>query len=478
MLTNNRKPRAKELQPNNNISFPIGTVLAVNKYYQKLDLETIFSKFKSSGIDINTLVQLLIAYKLTENLSISKAGTWVNRKPILDLFHLTPFNEKTLYRTLELIGENMEEIIFRIQDSLIKRYDFEHTDINMDWTSLILYGDKANLGRYGYSRDHRPDKKQITIGVAEIREPVHIPIGLTVQKGNVPDTTHFIETYNQVNEIVDPGSMFIFDKGGHSKDNIDMILADKMKYLTAKKLNKSDDIVIKEFSLSKAELIDAESGVYGIKIPYPSRINYFYFSKKLKHEQILSRQRKALRMYEQARAIQDSIENNRGLPRRYRINNVLVDIEYSFQTKLDELSEEEALRLLNKVSINGREGFFCLVSSENLTLQEALGTYRKKDSIEKIMNSLKNEIEIKPLRVWKDESINGALLIGFLALLFISLMRYEHVEIQKTSTKFIKISLMNLTVTVEYRQGRERNRIYSNFDPINRVILHRNYAKT
>ena len=69
MLTNNHKPRAKELQPNNNISFPIGTVLAVGKYYQKLDLETIFSKFKGRGIDINKLLQLLIAYKLTENLS-------------------------------------------------------------------------------------------------------------------------------------------------------------------------------------------------------------------------------------------------------------------------------------------------------------------------------------------------------------------------------------------------------------------------
>ena len=223
------KQRAIELEPNNNISFPIGTVLAVGKYYQKLELKTVFSKFKVNGIDINILVQLLIAYKLTENLSISKAGIWVNRKPILDLYHLKPFNEKTLYRTLELIGENKEEIIFRIQEILMKIYDFEHTDINLDWTSLILYGVKANLGRYGYSRDHRPDKKQITIGVAEIREPVHVPFGLTVQKGNVPDTTHFVETYNQVKGIVDPGSMFIFDKGGHSKNNTDMILADKMK---------------------------------------------------------------------------------------------------------------------------------------------------------------------------------------------------------------------------------------------------------
>jgi len=54
------------------------------------------------------------------------------------------------------------------------------------------------------------------------------------------------------------GSLIIFDKGAHSKDNLDLILADKMKYLTAKKLNASDDKRIKEFDKSKAELVDAE----------------------------------------------------------------------------------------------------------------------------------------------------------------------------------------------------------------------------
>ncbi len=38
--------------------------------------------------------------------------------------------------------------------------------------------------------------------------------------------------------------------------------------------------------------------------------------------------------------------------------------------------------------------FFCLKSNRNLTLEDALITYRKKDSIEKIFHSLKNEIQI------------------------------------------------------------------------------------
>jgi len=110
------------------------------------------------------------------------------------------------------------------------------------------------------------------------------------------------------------------------------------------------------------------------------------------------------------------------------------------------ISEEEAIKLLEEQVITGHEGFFCLKSSKNLTLKEALVTYRKKDSIEKIFYSLKNEIEIKPLRVWSDASIYGVILVGFIAQLFISLMRYEFDELKHKSTKFIKKSLLNLTV--------------------------------
>ena len=54
-------------------------------------------------------------------------------------------------------------------------------------------------------------------------------------------------------------------------------------------------------------------------------------------------------------------------------------MNYSIQTTLMELSEDDVVRLLEEKFITGREGFFCLKSSKNLTLPEALLTYRKKD---------------------------------------------------------------------------------------------------
>jgi transposase len=472
------KPRTHEITPNENICFPIGTILAVDQLYNILGFPTVFIKHKKSGIDINNLLKALVSYKLTDNFSISKAHDWINRDEVLDIFNLPKFSERTLYRVLETLGNNRETIISDIQDRLFERYDFEHTNINMDWTSIVLHGDKSALGKYGYSRDHRPDKKQITLGISELADPINVPIGITVEKGNLNDQKHFRKTYQQVRGRLKQQSLVVFDKGAHSIENTALIRADEMHYLTARKLNTSDDKKIATFWDLSIEAVDEKDGIYGLKTIKPSSTNYMYFSKKLQKEQLDSKARKVMRQLQEARAIQDSIDRNKKLPKRFRINNVLVDVKYSLQTKLMELDEQDAIKLLEEKLITGREGFFCLKSSENLTLKEALQTYRKKDSIEKIINSLKNEIEIKPLRVWTDASIYGAIIIGFIAQLFISLMRYEFNELKHKSTKFIKNSLLNLTVTVDFKGNRSKKYIYANFDSINSLILRQKWVKS
>jgi transposase len=155
------KLRTKEVEPNENISFPIGTIYLVDKLYEVLQLSEVFGKHKTRGVDINNLLRALVSYKLTDNFSIKRSHEWINRPDVLEEFSLSSFSERTLYRVLEILGAHREEIISDIQDVLFSMYDFEHTNINMDWTSIVLHGTEARLGKYGYSRDHRPDKNRL-----------------------------------------------------------------------------------------------------------------------------------------------------------------------------------------------------------------------------------------------------------------------------------------------------------------------------
>lgn len=477
-MTKQTTLRPIELESNDNISFPIGTAMAVKKYGKKLDFEHIFSKFKKRGIELHHLIEALITYRLTENESICRGSDWINRPHVLEEFNLKGFEERTLFRALETAGENHEMIILLLQKNIFSQYQFPHTDINMDWTSFVLWGSKAELGKYGYSRGHRPDKKQITVGISQLRAPMNIPIGLTVQSGNVNDQAHFKSTFQQVCPALKENSRIVFDKGGQSKDNLNLVLAHKMKYLSAKKLNLSDDKRIKTFIPSIGNCVDLEGKIYGEIIEYPSRTDFFFFSEQLRSDQIEAKLRLAERKLAEAKEIQAALTKGKSLPKRFLLNNPLVKVSYTYQTRLLELSDEQARKLAQVATITGREGFFCLISNEKLTLKQALEIYRMKDSIEKIFQSLKNDIDIKPLRVWTTKSLYGAILIGFLAQLVISLIRYDHKELHQVAPKFIKISLMNLTVTIEIEKIPQERRIFSNFDGINRLICCQNRGIT
>lgn len=69
---------------------------------------------------------------------------------------------------------------------------------------------------------------QITVGISELADPINIPIGVTVNKGNVLDLDHFSDIYNQVKKRLRKGSLIIFDKGANTKDNLKIIQNAKM----------------------------------------------------------------------------------------------------------------------------------------------------------------------------------------------------------------------------------------------------------
>jgi len=153
-MTNQTKLRTYTIRPTDNISFPIGTILSVKGYSRKLGFDMLLGKHKQKGISLARLTEALISYRLTENHSITKASDWINRPELLSEFSIKGFEQRTFFRVLEILGQNREEILFGIRNVLFEIFSFDHTNTNFDWTSIVLHGEKAPLGAYGYSRDH------------------------------------------------------------------------------------------------------------------------------------------------------------------------------------------------------------------------------------------------------------------------------------------------------------------------------------
>ena len=69
-----------------------------------------------------------------------------------------------------------------------------------------------------------------------------------------------------------------------------------------------------------------------------------------------------------------------------------------------------------------RMGKMILLSSADIPWDEALSLYRERDAIEKIFDELKNELDMMPLRVRKNETMKGLTLIYFVSMILRSLL--------------------------------------------------------
>ena len=101
-----------------------------------------------------------------------------------------------------------------------------------DFSSSYFEGKNAEFAAHGYSRDHRPDKKQVTWGISTAISG--IPTALTIQRGSVQDKTHMREMLRVCMKILNKGSLLMFDCGANTPKIKDTIVENCLHYLTLK----------------------------------------------------------------------------------------------------------------------------------------------------------------------------------------------------------------------------------------------------
>jgi len=287
-------------------------MLMVDDLYDRLGLSSVIRPMKAKGVDLDALTRALLAYKLGDNHSILRAGEWLNSPAVLEQYQLKKFDQRALYRAVELLGQHRDRIMEALQDAMLRLLDLPNTDVLLDWTSVVVWGRQASLAKRGYSRDGRLEERQVTIGVAQLAPPLNLPIALTVQADNMNDCTHFQHTYAQARRVLCDDSLVIFDNGAASLENFRKIELDGNDYLTRMELTSSTDKIYAAFGGDGWLLADEETCTFVKARVFPHSVNYYFRSGKLEMDHNASLRRRAERDLGDAKAIQQSIENNKG----------------------------------------------------------------------------------------------------------------------------------------------------------------------
>lgn len=159
---------------------------------------------------------------------------WYGSTALADLLGVPEdkINTDRLYRCLDQLIPHKDNLEKHLKERFGELFEINYDIILYDLTSTYFEGSASGnpQAKRGYSRDHRPDCKQVCIALIVSEEG--FPFAYEVFDGNTVDVTTFKEIINIVEKKYGKARrIWIFDRGIVSEDNLKILRDKKAQYL-------------------------------------------------------------------------------------------------------------------------------------------------------------------------------------------------------------------------------------------------------
>lgn len=363
-------------------------------------------------------------------------------------------------------------IVSFLGDVLKKRYGVGTDTVFMDRASMYFEASQKGIVRVGYSRDHRPDRPQATVG-SSMDEGPGMPMGLTADPGNILDVTHFDDAFRQIMPLLPKDAMIVFDNGAYSKDNAKMLDSNGFGLVTRLQLNTAGCRSVKAHV---GDSISIDDDVSYLKTEGNlGRTGHIFRNSRPRSDVLYRCYRKAERDWDEMRTIRKDIDSGMRPRKKYRNSNCFVDTRLSYMFPLMGRTGEEAVDMAVKGMMAGRGGLFVLVSNRPLTAREILDRYRDRNDIETMFRDLKHGMDRRPAGCTSEDAMRGRVPISFPALFRMSMIRFPYPEFRSETAESVSEKLSSPSLTVLVGDGKQKKRVFSNFGCIIRRLW---YGKT
>ena len=162
---------------------------------------------------------------------------WMRRTALGDILEtdFSRLNDKALYRNLDRLHPNRERIEAALAEREKTLFNLDDTLYLYDLTSTYFEGEAQSnpQAKRGYSRDKRPDCKQVLVGLVLDRDG--FPKAHEVFEGNRQDRTTVGEMLDSLEKRTGPkpGSTVVVDRGMAYEEDLAAIRAHGHHYIVA-----------------------------------------------------------------------------------------------------------------------------------------------------------------------------------------------------------------------------------------------------
>lgn len=178
----------RELEVERSLTF--GGSYLLDRLWRRLELDQALGRLlaeRSFGHDLERVLFALVANRALDPRSKLAVERWVGRRAAIEGLDEVPV--QALYRAMDFLaehGEAVQRAVFFSAASLLNlEVDLLFFDTTSTYVEIEEPDDEDGLRRYGHSKDHRPDRPQVVVGLAVTRGG--LPVRCWVLPGNASD---------------------------------------------------------------------------------------------------------------------------------------------------------------------------------------------------------------------------------------------------------------------------------------------------
>jgi transposase len=220
-----------------------GPVHVGYQFWQRLGLDRILRDCKLSPA-VCRLACVMTLNRLIAPSSEHAMPDWIRRTALADIFDVDfdGLEEDPLYQVLDKLHPHRAAIEAALVTRERSLFDLDQTVYLYDLTSTYFEGlcTRNGKAKRGYSRDHRPDCKQLVVGLVLNRDG--FAITHEIFAGNAQDRATLATMLDRLGERVElkPGSTVVIDRGMAFDENIADIKQRKLHYVVASRQPERD----------------------------------------------------------------------------------------------------------------------------------------------------------------------------------------------------------------------------------------------
>jgi transposase len=187
------------------------------------------------GISWSVMAQILVLGRMVEASSeLRLAEHTYEASPLVELLGVPAekVNEDRLYRSLDRLLPHKTALEKHLHQRLGELFQLDYDLLLYDVTSTYFEGEAAAnpQAQRGYSRDHRPDCKQVNIAMVVSRSG--LPLGYEVFAGNRSDVTTVEEIVTTMeNKYGQANRIWVMDRGMVSAENVEFLQKGGRRYI-------------------------------------------------------------------------------------------------------------------------------------------------------------------------------------------------------------------------------------------------------